>query len=159
MWCLMTKFLLDIVLTERMQAFSQPVNLRHMKLVGICPPSCDQQPTQQPHLGSWQIASAHDKKSKHWHPGHAPALWLHRAIVEIDSEKIEHPTARLAQGNGVRIGCIPVKYDAARKKALWYWFIACDARADVRPASTHTSAFPCFWVRVQGSLKKSIKLA
>ncbi|CAL8469098.1 g8639 [Coccomyxa elongata] len=53
-----------------------------------------------------------------------------RAIVEMDSEEIEHPTARLAQGNGVRIGCIPVQYDAARKNALWYWFIACGARPD-----------------------------
>lgn len=65
----------------------------------------------------------------------AVSLWLHRAIVEMDSEEIEHPTASLAQGNGVRIGCIPVTYDAARKKALWYWFIACGARPSVRPTN------------------------
>ncbi|EIE21026.1 FAD/NAD(P)-binding domain-containing protein [Coccomyxa subellipsoidea C-169] len=53
-----------------------------------------------------------------------------RAITEIDSEGLEHPGANLGQGNGARIGYFPVKYDAARKKALYYWFLACSGRED-----------------------------
>ena len=44
-----------------------------------------------------------------------------------------HPEGVFGQGNGIRIGFFPVKYDAARKKALYYWFFACGDRNDVRP--------------------------
>lgn len=51
--------------------------------------------------------------------------------MEIDSEALEHPCATFAQDKGVRIGMIPVKYDAASKKALWYWFLATAADDNV----------------------------
>ncbi|KAK9908124.1 hypothetical protein WJX75_002954 [Coccomyxa subellipsoidea] len=53
-----------------------------------------------------------------------------RAITEIDSEELMHPEGVFGQGNGIRIGFFPVKYDAARKKALYYWFFACGDRND-----------------------------
>ena len=69
---------------------------------------------------------------------------LCRAITEIDSEGLEHPGANLGQGNGARIGYFPVKYDAARKKALYYWFLACSGREDVsHPYLNCTVVVPC----------------
>ena len=61
-------------------------------------------------------------------------FWLHnRAIVTMDADEIpSRPHAQFAQGNGVRIGFFPAKFDVERKKLTWYWFMACAAKEDVR---------------------------
>jgi hypothetical protein len=60
----------------------------------------------------------------------------------MDSDGPPEPITQLAQGGeGVRIGLIPAKYDAQRKKTLWYWFIAHGARGVV--SASLPSKRPC----------------
>ena len=61
-------------------------------------------------------------------------MWLHgRAITEMDSDAPPELVTQLAVDNrGVRMGLIPAKYDAQRKKITWYWFIGHGAHPYVR---------------------------
>lgn len=56
--------------------------------------------------------------------------------MEIDSEGVEHPGATFAAYNGVRTGMFPVKYDAVRKKALWFYFMATEVTGKVTAPKT-----------------------
>jgi hypothetical protein len=49
---------------------------------------------------------------------------LCRGMVDIESEEVEHPFFTLIQAPKIRVGLIPTTYNAATKKATWYWFMA-----------------------------------
>lgn len=47
-----------------------------------------------------------------------------RGQVDLPCEELNTPRGMIVQGPNIRVGIIPMRYDAANKIASWFWFLA-----------------------------------
>ncbi len=67
---------------------------------------------------------------------------MRRGLVELDSEEIKEPMFTFVQQPQIRVGLIPMSYNAQTKKATWYWFFAMAAKEKVGVQEWHKITSP-----------------
>ena len=58
-------------------------------------------------------------------------LWCSGQVELADEEEMLEPRGQFVQGPNIRVGTIPINYDANTKKATWFWFLALSVSEEV----------------------------